>query len=153
MDFISEIIPLHKSCVGQEGCGEGLRYNDNNYYYINERSIPKNKPALLTWEGHWGGRQHGDKEHIIVAWNGKAFVVLEHVYPGHAREKFREYKGVSCLAAIDKRQKNDEENKRWLDNLPKCHCGRPAILFDDKQPAGVCLMCFRNIKSTPKTAL
>lgn len=91
------VVPF-PSVSGIEGRGNGVKYKDL-YYYYGESEIPKDKPAILKWEGS----VHGDKEWIIIAWDGQKFVFLEHVY-SDVNGMMKKYKGLFAIDAIKKRQ-------------------------------------------------
>lgn len=143
---LDSYIPPCPNSLGVEGHGEGLKYQNNAYYYRTAKPIPKNKPAVLKWEGNWCSRQHGDVEYIIVAFNGKKFVVIEHEYPGSLQLKFKRVKNLSCEKAISLSKEIFEKNKLRFYTSCK-HCKGNVIVLEDKQPKDVCLDCFRKGKA------
>lgn len=139
------LIPVCPSRPGLEGHGEGLHYNKKDYYYRHGCRIPKDKIVHLTYEGGYCGRQVGDKEYIIVAWDGKEFSVLEHLY-SDVRLKLDRFKNLTPAMGIDlvrSEQKKLEED--WA-RRPKCICGRPLIMFQDDQPKDQCINCYEQSK-------
>lgn len=144
MQVLSELVAPFFSSLGIEGHGEGIKYKNHYYYYRGEKRIPKNKPACLKWEGHWAGRVHGEKEWIIVAWNGQEFILLDHIY-GNINYTMTKYKGLSAIDAIKKTQAEETERQRQLDAMEKCKkCGKPRINFG--QAKGLCVSCDKNFK-------
>lgn len=125
-----------------EGCGQCVELDGKWYYYRSPYFIPKDKPALLTWEGNYCSRQNGDKEHLIVAFNGKNFTVLQHVYPGGVKEAMAKYKGLTNEEAVALKHKEMEKAQKEYDAMPKCKCGRIILIFEEDQRKDECVACF-----------
>lgn len=126
---------------GNEGCGQALNYNGQFFHYRTPCFIPKDKPAMLMYEGNYCSRQHGDKEYLIVAFNGKSFTVLEHHYPGRAKEAMKRFLGLTNQEAIDLVQGEWDERQRQYDAAPKCKCGALLIKFLNEQRDDECSSC------------
>lgn len=143
MDVIKSSIPPSPNRPGIEGHGEGLTWATGTFYYKTAKHIPKDKPASLVQESCYRGRQNGDKDWIIVAWDGSGFVVLEHVF-SDVRKAMLNYKGLSTLQAIEKAQEKEKKWQEEYDALPNCKkCDRKAgIIFHDNQPRDICSECF-----------
>lgn len=123
-----------------------MEYNSHYYFYRVGCWVPKDKIVHLTYEGGYCGRVNGDKEQIIVTWDGSDFVVLDHAYGGDLRTKMARFKGLTPAEGIALVQKEEQERQAYLDSLTKCkYCGeRAGIRFENDQPDDVCLECFQN---------
>jgi len=143
--ILEELYPCIDPCPnepGIEGHGEGVKYKDKYYYYRVGRRIPKNKVSSLMYEGGYAGRVHGERDYIIVAWNGKAFVVLKVSGEGFIREDMKKFKNKSVEEAIEIVEEAERKQKEWRDSFPKCkHCGEFAFVLEDDQPNDVCSEC------------
>jgi hypothetical protein len=131
-----------KPTKGSTGCGQSLKYGSQFFHYRTPCFIPKDKPAMLMYEGNYCSRQHGDKEYLIVAFNGKNFTVLEHHYPGKAKEAMKRFVGLTNEEAIALVQGEWDERQRQYDEHPKCKCGGLLIVFHEEQRADECSSCF-----------
>lgn len=127
---------------GNTGCGESLCYGRIDYHYRVGKHVPRDRVVHLTNESNYCGRQRGDFDYIVVAWDGVAFRLLEHCYDG-LRRVMEKYEKLTPSEAIAKKQSELTENHVALDALVKCGCGQSVLLLDDDQPAGVCFKCFR----------
>lgn len=112
------------------------------YFYETAKFIPKDRVVYVTSEGSYRGRVHGDKDYMIIAWNGTDFTVLEHMLPGELRAAMKKYRGMAPDWAIILQQHIRDEQQAILDARPKCACGKPCIALYDDQPDGVCCECF-----------
>jgi hypothetical protein len=131
-----------KPSKGSTGCGQSLKYGNQIYHYRSPHFIPKDKPAILMYEGNYCGRVNGDKEYLIVAFNGKNFTVLEHHYPGEAKRAMERFKGLTNEEAIALVQGEWDERQREYDAAPKCKCGRLILRFETEQRDDECIACF-----------
>lgn len=132
----------------QEGCGESVKYNDKIYCYCRAgKYIPKNKPALLKWEGGFAGRMHGDKEWLIVCYNEQGeLLLLEWVY-NNPREHMKSYTGMSNAEAIAIAKKKEQKLQEIRDSFTPCaNCGKPVIVLESNQKQDECLTCFNEKK-------
>ena len=134
------------SAPGTIGCGECLAWQGTGYYYRVGKHVPKDKVVHLTNETNYCGRQRGDFDYIVVAWDGATFRLLEHCYAG-LRRVMEKYKSLTPSEAIAQKQAELAANRAALDAALKCKCGAPVILLDDDQPAGVCCKCFEQSRS------
>ena len=132
----------------QEGCGESVLYNDKIYcYYRAGKYIPKNKPALLKWEGGFAGRMHGDKEWLIVCYNEQGeLVLLESVYHNPSLY-MKKYRGISNSEAIAYSKRISARLQDIRDSFTPCaNCGNPVIVLESNQKQDECLTCFNEKK-------
>ncbi len=133
--------PIQRT-AGSSGLGEGLYYQGKAFYYRVGKHIPKTHVVHLTSEDNYCGRQKGDFEYIIVAWDGTFFVVLDHVFFVGIRDKLKEYKGLSCKEAIALVEARYAKLQAYVDARPKCACGHGIILFHDDQRRDECSTCY-----------
>lgn len=131
---------------GRTGRGQSIKWHNGYYYYRIGCYIPKNKAVSLVHESGYCGRQNGDKDWIIVAWNGENFSVLEHVMIG-LRKELSKYKGMTAEEAIDHMEaleaKREDEWKKVMEKFPKCvKCGSPFIQLYDE----ICCKCLTSGK-------
>lgn len=129
---------------GSLGCGESLKYQSDFYYYKTPCAIPRDKPALLCHEGTFLGRVHGEKNYILVAWNGFEFEVLEHPEAGKTKAATAKYTGLTAKEAIKLGGWATTKYECDSERYPCQYCGDAAIRFFDDQPDGVCSECHRN---------
>lgn len=127
------------------GCGEGIDYGQNTYYYIVGKRVPKDKVVSLSYEGCFCGRVHGEKEYIIVTWDGNDFVLLEHVYYEGVKKRLQRFRGLTPLEAIALVAEEERKHQEMLDAMPKCKICKTenSILIYDDQPRDVCTTCFK----------
>lgn len=132
---------------GTEGHGEGVKIGGDLYFYRCPFLIPKDKVAVVMWEGNYCGRQRGDREYALLAWDTDAFVVIAQPQAGEVRKAMKRFSDMTPAMAIQKARDDYREATKWLDDLPPCMgCKRGVIVFDEGQPRNVCLTCFRKQK-------
>ena len=149
METVQVKYPAEPATSGSEGCGQGVDYQGKLYFYRTGKDIPKNKVAMLTWEGFYCGNMNGEKEWIIVAWNGKDFTVLEYVF-SNVREEMKKYKGKTpeeCIALRTAIVEHDEKkHKEWVASLTPCRiCGKGVLVLEDDQADDECYDCHRGM--------
>ena len=126
----------------QTGCGESLKHANHIFSYRIGKNIPKDRIVSLLWEGNFCGRFTGDKEWIIVAWNGEGFVLLEHVYQ-NITQKLKNYKNFTNEQAVNLLIK-EEAVQKFLNEYPKCtKCESIVFKLEDDQPVNICFMCYK----------
>lgn len=128
---------------GYEAQGEYVVYEGREFFAPAGRCIGRDRVVSLRWEGHYCGRVHGEREFILVAFNGTDFTVLEWAQSGHVREALAKYRGMTCAEAITHAQalQDAEDRKRaeFQARLPRCKvCSQPFIVFEDDLPDGIC---------------
>lgn len=127
---------------GVEGHGQGLKHDTQTYYYRVGKLVPRDKIVHLTYEGAYMGRVHGEKEYIVVAFDGEQFRVLEHVSYYGVKDVLQKFKGMTNAEAIAAVVAIREEIAAKFAALPKCKCGNQAgIIFDERQKKDECLTC------------
>ncbi len=137
---IHEVGPCPDS-TGIEGHGEGLKFGGQIYFYRVGKWVPKDKVVSLVHEGNWCGRQRGDREWIIVAWDCPDFVVLAHVHSG-VSEALARFKGLSVAEAVKLVEDEMVVRQKEIEKTPKCSkCGRRIIRLEAEQLADECFSC------------
>lgn len=119
------------------GVGECLSYNTGFYYARGTKKLSRTKVEIVRRESFYCGRQRGEIDWLIVAFDGTQFLVLEHVY-SDLKRVLTKYKGLSALEAIERREKE----LAALTPRHYCSCGRSAILFEEGQTREECLECY-----------
>lgn len=128
------------------GPGEGVFYLGKSFRYRDGKSIPKNKVASLSHQ-----ELENRIEHILVAWNGSIFIVLDHCTGGGVRDLARKYRGIDASSAIallgETRQIEEESQDDFCDSVTKCKvCQKPVVVLKMDQPRNLCLSCFSEDK-------
>lgn len=146
--LIASIPPVNHS-QGIEGHGEGVEYNGITYYYpLAGKHIPKNKVVALKHEGNFCHRIHGDKQYLIVCYDGQENLVLvDTVVSGSIQKELRRYKGLPLIIdALELVNKVRTDVQEALDKVPDCvQCGGKVLLLDELQPRDTCFTCFCNV--------
>lgn len=150
LETVQPVHPPSPKTKGVEGCGEGVLYGGDDFFYRAGKHIPKDKVVHLTWEGNWCGRENGEKSYLIVAFNGTDFTVLEHVLYVGVQKSMKRFKGLSCAEAIALVEQEDVERERRDAAMPRCACGGILLLLDNDQPSGICYSCWRESKKCAK---
>jgi hypothetical protein len=144
METITDRRDPYISHPGVQGHGEALKYKGRWYYYRGESLIPKNCVSQLKWEGNWAGRQVGEKDWIIVCWDGSTWICLDHT-SFDIKDRMKKYKGKSPIEAIQMIKDEEQKETERLAALPKCkECKKPIqFRMYDNQPRNICCNCFK----------
>ena len=143
MDTVSASVDPVPHSKGIEGHGQGTLYNGSYYYYRVGRNIPLDRVSSLRSEESYMGRVHGEISHIVVVWNGENFTVLDFVGRGDrsVQKVLRKYRGLSAQQSIEMAEQQEKAHQDRLAAMPKCKCGRSAIVLIDRQHKDECMDC------------
>jgi len=134
----------HVQAVTDDEVGEYIQYGRHMYFSQGGKPISRTRATWVTDEHNFNSRVRGEKEYLIVVWNGEDFTVLEQPGDGELRKAFAKYRGLGHDDAVRVARDHLESLKRLQEeldrHLPKCpRCGKPwTILNDTDEDCGHC---------------
>lgn len=144
LELLTPTIEPVSNSPGILGHGQGIIYDNEYYYYIVGKYIPKHIVTALKSESQYCGRVNGEKEYIIITWDKlqNSFVLLEHHFY-EIKKYLKRYAGKKPDEAIAMRVAELAEIQARYDATPKCKCGNRIILFYEGQTRDICATCFK----------